>query len=396
VKVNANATQSLAISNSGLTNLNIVSVTAGPIPFSVTASPNLVSAEATEYITVRFAPTATGTFFGTLVITGDDPANSSDTVFLKGAGINSALSITPANLDFGAVPVSSKIIDTIALNNTGSASVKIIGYKLTPTTGAFAVIDSSAKQVGAGSSARIIVSFRPDTAGSYTGTLTLTTDDAGTPLRTINLSGSGIKGSLTVTPTSIDFGSVIIGHDTIIPVSLQNTGQASVTVSSITLNASSGLTFNDGSFSTPVTIAAGGSMSLNLGFTPANAESYQGTARLVLDDASSFTITLQGLGINSSGVAQDQNQLSQFSLSISPNPARNAITVHTTLAQPSETRLAIFDATGQEILVKTLGILSAGGHEVALSTAALASGSYFIRISDANGDRAETKMIIER
>ncbi|HET6402500.1 MAG TPA: choice-of-anchor D domain-containing protein [Candidatus Kapabacteria bacterium] len=395
VKVNASATQDIAITNTGGADLNLTNITAGPAPFSLAQSPTIVSGGTTAYATVRFAPTAMGSFTGMLLITGDDAANPTDTVYLTGTGINSALSITPANLDFGAVPVSSTVIDTIALNNTGSASVKIIGYRLTPATGAFVVIDSSAKQVAAGASARVILSFHPDTAGSYAGTLTLTTDDANTPMRTINLSGRGVKGLLSVVPSSINFGSVALGHDSIISVSLQNTGQASVTISAVAFAGTGAAAFNDGGFSTPITIAAGGSTSLNIGFTPTTAESYQGTAQLTLGDGSSLAIALQGLGISSSGVESDQNGLREFSLSISPNPARNAVTVHTMLAQPSEIRLAIFNAVGQEVLVKSLGVLSEGSHDVVLSTTALASGSYFIRISNANGNQAETKMIIE-
>jgi len=396
VKVNSSATDDIAISNNGSFDLNISNVTVGPAPFSVKSSPTVVSGGTTSNAIVKFAPTAIGAFAGTLIVIGDDPSNQSDTVYLIGTGINSALSITPSNVSFGSVPVLTKVMDTITLQNTGSASLTITGYKLSPASGAFGIVDSSKHQVAAGASARVVVSFRPDTAGSYSGVLTLTTDDAAAPSRTINLSGIGVKGSLTIIPSSVDFGSVVVGHDSIISVMLRNSGQASVTISSVQFTGPGAAGFSDGSFSTPAVITAGDSTPLHLTFTPAIAQNYQGMALLTLGDGSSLTIGLQGVGTTAEGVSKDEFSLPNFSLSISPNPARNAITVSVTLLQSSETMLEVFDAVGKEVLQKPLGVLSDGSHDFILPLASLSNGSYFIRISNSNGDRVERRMVIER
>ena len=395
VKVNSSATQNIAVANDGATDLNLLSVTAGPSPFSLSQSPNVVTAETMADVTVDFAPTSTGTFAGMLVITGDDPANPSDTVYLKGTGINSALTINPASVNFGPVPVSTTAIDTVTLQNTGTASLQIEGYRLSSSFGVFGITDSSSHQVNAGGSALVVVRFHPDSAESYSGMITLTTDDASAPTRTINLSGRGVKGVLTVIPSNINFGSLSVGHDTAILVSLRNTGQASVTISKVTFTGPGVAAFSDGSFSTPAVIAAGDSMLLSLSFMPTIAQGYQGMAVLTLGDGTSVTIGLQGTGV-SAAVAQDQIEPSEFSISLSPNPASNAFTVHATLQRAAETQLEIFDADGRRAVLMPLGLLTEGTHTIPVSTGALASGSYFIRISSGNGDRAEAKLLIDR
>jgi hypothetical protein len=500
IRVNSSGTANIGITNNGGADLAITSVTAGPSPFGVDASPTVVSAGTTSDVTVGFAPTITGVFTGTLIVNGNAPSNPSDTVYLSGSGINSVLSINPGSVDFGQVPILSTMMDTIilsdsgqanvtiysiqlspqsgafaivgttpsevvaggsavivlsfdpdtdinysgtltlttddanaptrtinltglgikdpftvspsqvnfsqvpilttvtdtiTLSNSGTSSVTISYVQLSPASGAFAIVGSSPSQVSAGGTTTVIVSFHPDTAGSYSGSLTLTTSDASIPIRTISLSGTGIKGTLSISPSKVNFGTIVIGRDSTIRVNLRNIGQAGVTINAIGLVGASPSEFSYGTFPTPVTIGANDSSFINASFTPYAAQNYQDTIRLAFEDGSSLNIVLTGTGSNGAGVVQDNVAPIPFAISLSPNPAENAVTVHATLLQTGETLLELFDAVGHPVLSMPLGMLAQGEHDFVLPIEDLASGSYFVRVSNADGS-ADAALIVEK
>ncbi len=500
VKVNSFATTSISVNNTGGADLTLSSVTAGPAPFSLVSSPNVVSAGTSGNISVGFSPTDTGVFTGKLVIQGNDAANPSDTVYLKGTGVNSALSINPGSINFGSVPILETVLDTITLSDSGKANVNIQSVQLQPSNGAFSIVGSTPTVVVAGGSALIVVSFKPDTAGNYSGSVTLTTDDASAPMRTINLSGLGIKDPFSVTPSQIDFGQVpivttvmdtitmhntgtasvtissyqlsapsggfavadsskhviiaggaaivvvsfdpaaatsysgsltlhtndvsspvrtislagigikgslainpptlnfgndLVLHDSSMHAELRNAGLASVTVNAISISGQNNTVFSYGTFATPATITAGDSTSIDMSFTPANAESYQDTLHLVLGDGTAIDVLLVGAGVNS-GVSQIDVGTSQFSLSLSPNPAENSVNVHTTISQSAEMSLDVFDDLGHAMIHTPLGMLTEGEHDITLPTESLASGSYFVRIGNSEGSAVEARLVIEK
>jgi hypothetical protein len=501
IKVNSFSTTNIGITNNGAANLNITSASAGPVPFVLDQSPNVVTAGTTSNIIVGFSPTATGVFTGKLVVSGDDPNNPTDTVYLSGTGINTALSIDPGSVNFGQVPILTTAFDTITLSDSGKANVNIYSTQLSPSTGvfaivgttpsvvtasgsaiivlsfkpdsaigysasltlttddanaptrtiningtglkdafsitpsplafgqvpiltaatdtirlsnagtsaitisntqlssasgAFALVGSAPTQVSAGGTAPIIVRFHPDTAGSYSGSLTLTTSDPSIPIRTVAISGTGIKGSLSINPSQINFGNVIINHDSTIQATLKNSGLASMSISSIVLTGPSTAGFSDGSFTTPQTIPAGNSITMNLGFAPTVAGSYSGNVQLTLQDGSMVNIPLQGVAENTAGVTENSYETSQISFSLSPNPAGSSLNVHASIGQTNETRLEVFDASGRQMISLPLGILSQGEHDIQVPTESLPNGSYFIRISNSNGNAAETELIVNK
>ncbi len=395
IKLNATGSAIITVTNNGGIDLNLSNVSAGPAPFTLANRPTIVSAGTSSDITVNFTPTSTGNFFGTLIISGDDAANPSDTVFLVGTGINSALSINPSSVDFGAVPVNTTKYDTIVLSNTGTAAVNITKYTLTNSGTAFAVVDSSAKQVAAGGTANVIVSFHPGTATTFSGSLTLTTDDGTTPTRSITLTGRGVTGALTVTPVTVDFGTVKVSSDSLIHMGLKNSGQAALTISSVAIRGANANEFTTGTFATPKTLNAGDSSTIDVTFQPTVGGNAGAMLDFTLADNSAITIPLQGNGQTSQGAVNDATPF-EFSITLTPNPAHGPVTAHVSLARASDATVEIYDAAGHQVWHESLGALSEGAHDVSLGTDDLANGSYFVRIMDSNGNAASTRLNITR
>ena len=400
IKVGDASSRQFTINNNGGDVLTISNSTAaGPSPFLLLSKSATVAAGGSGFATVSFAPLASGSFTGSLMVVGDDPNNPSDTIFLKGSAINSALSITPSSVDFGSVPVGSTIYDTIVLSNTGTAAVNIISYRLLSTTGGFIVVDSSAKSVGAQKTATIIVAFAPDSAGGFNGFLSLTTDDNSAPTRTISLTGRGLKGSLSIAPTTLDFGLVDSSKSSMMHFALINTGGASVGITSVSLTPA-GTNFTSTAPST-ATVKAGDSLGVDVTFAPKSAGAQSGKITFTLDDKSTLTVNLTGTGRDTvtktggtTGVVA-LHSVNGFSIQLSPNPAKDMTTVQISMAQSSTATVRLFDARGNEVRVTPLGMLSAGAHATDLLTSRLTSGSYFVRIEDGNGGVAEARLVIE-
>jgi Putative Ig domain/Abnormal spindle-like microcephaly-assoc'd, ASPM-SPD-2-Hydin len=100
-----------------------------------------------------------------------------------------AISVTPGNLAFGSVIINSSGKSSLAISNTGSASLSITAANVTGSS-AFSTSMSVPMTVAAGSSETIPVQFAPSTSGSVTGSLSLVSNAPTSPT-TIALTGSG-------------------------------------------------------------------------------------------------------------------------------------------------------------------------------------------------------------
>jgi hypothetical protein len=106
--------------------------------------------------------------------------------------------------------------------------------------------------------------FAPAATGAASGTLAIVSNASNSPLN-IALTGTGTApGQLSVSPTTLSFGNVVVGANASLNGSLTATG-ASVTISGGNSSSGeyvlSGITF-------PKTLAAGGSASFTVKFTP--------------------------------------------------------------------------------------------------------------------------------
>src|ERR1700678_2457701 len=92
--------------------------------------------------------------------------------------------------------------------------------------------------------------------------------------------GSGtvepVGGGLSVSPGSVNFGNVPIGHEVDSSVLVTNSSSSTIAVSQVNV---SGQTFAlAGNTSVPMNIPAGGTYTLKIGFTPVSATNYSGQA----------------------------------------------------------------------------------------------------------------------
>ena len=163
------------------------------------------------------------------------------------------------------------------------------------------------------------------------------------------LPSSSQSGSLASTPASASFGSVVVGSTNSQTINLKNNGTASVTISQANV---SGTGFSISGLAVPKAIAAGGSTTFNVAFSPTSTSSVSGSVSLVNTASSSpLAISLSGSGL----AAAKSLGTSPASLSFGNVPIGSGSTLSVTLMNKGNSNVTIssvapsgtgFSATG--------------------------------------------------
>jgi hypothetical protein len=279
--------QSTVLTDNGTSDLAIASINAaGDFAESDNCASPITSGNSCT-INVTFAPTATGTRNGTVTIV--DGAGT-HVATLTGTGNAPGVSLSPSTMAFGSQVVGvSSAAQTVWVGNTGTSPLTVSGIA---AAGDFAQTNNC-NSVAPGASCAIQVIFTPAAPGTRNGTITII-DNAGTHV--VALSGTGNTPGVNLTPSTVTFGSQVVGVPSVTQtVTLGNTGTSPLSVSSVTATGDFAQTNNC------ITVAAGSSCTINVTFTPATTGVRGGTVTIV-DGAGTQVATLIGTG-NAPGVS---------------------------------------------------------------------------------------------
>ena len=295
VAIGATNSQTVTLSNSGTVSLSISqgTISGAGFSFSGTTFPVNLTPGQSASGTVRFAPTTAGSATGSLSIASDAP-NSPTLISLSGTGTQSQpqLTLSSNTLAFGNVNVGATASQTVSLSNTGSAALTI--SQVTVSGAGFVVTGLTTPQtINAGSAVSFIVQFAPVSSGAVTGSVAISSNSPGSPA-TIGLSGTGVQGQLTASPSSFNFGNILVGSSSSQTIILTNSGSSTVTISQAT---ASGSGFGISGLAVPATINAGQSLSFTSTFAPTAAGNSSGSI-LITSNApgSPLSIPLSGNG----------------------------------------------------------------------------------------------------
>src|ERR1017187_4496587 len=328
VTVGAKQSQTLTLTNIGGSSVNIsqASVSGAGFQLSGITAPLTLNASQSMTFTIVFAPQASGSSSGTAAITSD-ASNASLTIALSGAGVApGGLGSNPPSLSFGGVTVGNKQSLSETVTNTGGCSVTIsqvgisgTGYSLSGITAPITLT--------AGQSATFMVAFAPASAGSVSGNVTVTSNSSN-PTLTIPLSGTGVApGALGSNPTSLNFGSVIVGSKQSLSETVTNTGGSGVTISQVGI---SGIGYSLSGITTPVTLTAGQSATFTVVFTSQSAGSASGNLTVTSNASNpTLTIPLSGTGVAPGGLGSNPTSLSFSSVTLGSNQSQSETVTNT-------------------------------------------------------------------
>jgi hypothetical protein len=267
VAVGTSETQLVLLTNTGSAPVSLSSIAVDGAEFKISgvAMPQSLAAGASTSVNISFTPTATGWVEGEVTF-NSTASNSTLALSVRGTGVKrEPVTASPASLSFGQVPVGTTSKLSVNLTNNCLCPQKVAGLQITGA--AFDVSDPPpAVTLASGQTITLNVSFTPQAPGVVAGSVMV---DG--PYVNIPITGTGASstttGTLSVTPGTLNFGSIALGATATQTSSLTATG-GSVTVTSA---SSSNGQFAISGVSLPVTIPAGQSVSFGVVFTPTSA-----------------------------------------------------------------------------------------------------------------------------
>jgi hypothetical protein len=210
-----------------------------------------------------------------------------------GAGV---LSPSATAVSFGSIAVGTTAAQSLTVTNTGLGAATISAATLTGA--GFTVIGGNPSgSIAVGQSSTVQIQFAPTAAGAITGSLTIVSDASNSPL-VIAITGTGTQTGLTMTPSALTFGNVVVGQSGTQSVKLTNSGSSNLTIN---LATAAGNGFGMSGLSLPTTLTAGQSLSFNAQFAPTAAGAATGSITFT-DNApgSPQVVSMVGTGVATS------------------------------------------------------------------------------------------------
>ena len=272
-----------------------------------------IAAGASCSISIAFAPIGTGDTPGLLTILGSMPGGQT-TAALDGVGVAAgALAFHPAQLAYGSVVEGSSATLSTSVMNSGGSAVQLSAIF---AGGDYSVsAQTCGSSLAAAASCTISVTFTPSAAGVRRGVLSVAGNFPSSPA-TAALSGNGVApGALTLSPASIQFGSIVDGQSSS-PQSatLSNAGGALIAVPQPTITGDYKIASNG----CPATLAADSACTIGIIFSPSATGDRPGTLSVA---GASSAVALDGTGVTPAALSLNPTTLSFGSVadnSVSP------------------------------------------------------------------------------
>lgn len=300
VDLGSGASLSFGISNPGELAASVSSIAIGSGSSDFLTSSNTcgsqLAAGGSCRVNIEFRPAARGARVGSVSIQG---ASGSQAVSLSGTGLSPAfLTANTANVSFNsaAVGTTSAETKTVTLNNTGDRDLVVSSVSLPSGSDSFTTTTGCVGTITAGGSCNLTVGFKPQ-GQVNSGLLRIVSNASNAPAADITLNGTGLLPPAVSTSTNaVSFAAAAIGSTSaeVKSVTVTNTGDAPLTISSVTVPTGSTAFTASGCVGS---LAAGNSCAINVTFKP-QAASNTGSLRITSNATNSPTkdVTLDGAG----------------------------------------------------------------------------------------------------
>ncbi len=291
----APSTRQVTVQNTGNAPLT---VTSGAVaaPFGTTGLAGLqVPAGGSAQFTVTFAPTTSGAHAATLNIHSDAPG-SPHAVSLTGTGTTPQLTLNPSSLSFGNVVVGAQSAAvSFEVGNTGTGDLNL----LTPVVNGPFTTTLAPGQVAQGGVSTFTAQFSPAAPGPVSGSVIIHSDSQGSP-HILTLTGTALAPLAVFSPLQVAHGPVALGASDTQPLTLNNPGDAPLTVTDLSLAGGAAGEFTlSPAPSLPLTVPAGGSTQVQVQFEPAGVGPRSATLTLQSNryPAGALTVAVSGIGM---------------------------------------------------------------------------------------------------
>ncbi len=213
------------------------------------------------------------------------------------------VSLAPTSLTFASQALNTtSAAQNITLTNTGNAALAISSVTVTGTNaGDFAINNGCPSSLAANGNCTVSVTFKPTATGTRTAAVSFADNAAGSP-QSVGLTGTGAAANAPIAsfaPTSLTFTSQTI--NTTSPsqtITLTNTGNAALTISSVTITGANAGDFavNNGC---PASLAANANCAIGVTFKPTAS----GTRTAAVSVADNAAGSPQSVGLTGTGAS---------------------------------------------------------------------------------------------
>ncbi len=202
VIINRSRVTTLTISNGGAAALNVQNIVVGganPTAFTIPTLtyPITIAWGNSVEVDVTFSPTSEMAYAANLTISSNDPVTPALVVNMTGNGIlpgETEFEISTTTLNFGNVSRGAQRDMILTISNVGAGADLVISQAILTGDPVFQLPVPAPYTIGWEESLDLVVTFHPMAEGPYTGTLTLTTNDADEQTVPVTLSGNGVIG----------------------------------------------------------------------------------------------------------------------------------------------------------------------------------------------------------
>jgi MYXO-CTERM domain-containing protein len=301
VTLTNNGTGPATVTSASLSGPNAArfALTAPTLPAALAATQSLV-------LSLEYSPTAVAADTATLTIVTDDPAHLTIAVPITGTGASSQIGLSPLTIDFGSQLVGrASVTHTVTVHNAGALPLNVSALAMAgANASAFALVSPPTlpTAVAAGESQALTLVFTPSIIGEHAGALVVTSDDPASPAATVTLAGTGVSELLSVSPLSLDFGTVtapgVAGPKSVV---VTNLGGDPLTLVEAAIAGSTPAAFNATSASG--ILAPGATRSVDVTFSPSAAGDFAATLTIESTDT---TVPKATVGLTGKATAAPQ------------------------------------------------------------------------------------------
>jgi len=184
------------------------------------------------------------------------------------------IEVDPITHDFGALSAGSETSDAIInIENIGNGDLNIDGIYLHGGNSNFSLTVLPADIVEPSGAVELIVTYSPGTYETNTDTISILSNDEDEPEVLVKLDGSGDAPVITVTPDYYDFGTLYLGCEDELSITVGNIGNSNLIISDLEYFASIPDDFSladyEGDYGPlPITVAPGDTIDLSVDYTP--------------------------------------------------------------------------------------------------------------------------------
>ena len=287
--------RTIAIMNTGTAPLEITGIESDVSGLTFDTTMFTLAPNGSQTVTVTFPSSVEGTFSGNITISSNDPDRATQilsiSVIVQAAPVP-VIAVQETAVNFGAIEAGQTGQQTIAIMNTGTAPLEITGIESDVSGLTF---DTTMFTLEPGGSRTVTVTFPSSVEGTFSGNITISSNDPDRATRTLSVSvivQAAPAPVLVVGEPAIDFGSIDAEKTAQQTFTITNTGTAPLEITGIESDVS-GLTFEPSMF----TLSPDSSATITITFPKPLEGEFSGSINILSNDQdrARFMLTISGV-----------------------------------------------------------------------------------------------------